>query len=306
MRKFLLFIILQFGYLYSFSCDICGCGVGNYYLGVLPEYKKRFVGLRYQYKTMITHLGVGGTYSYLTTNETHKITELWGAYNFGSKFRVIVFLPFNEINRNSSGLNENKSGFGDIAVQGHYNILNKKKSFSHSLLVHSLWLGAGIKLPTGKYDNTSFDSQSGQQNSFQLGSGSTDLSLHLVYDIRLSDAGINASMNYRNNGVNSNGYKFGNKISSSLIGYYKFLIRENIHLSIQAGVIEESTSKDSKTSSGTIFATGGNLGLLATGAELTWKKVSIGHNFQSPISQSLANGQINARNRVMFYFNYSF
>jgi hypothetical protein len=41
----------------SFACDICGCGVGSYYLGILPEFNKRFIGLRYQHKSLQTHLG---------------------------------------------------------------------------------------------------------------------------------------------------------------------------------------------------------------------------------------------------------
>jgi hypothetical protein len=57
------------------ACDICGCGVGSYYLGILPEFKKRFIGLRYQHKGLITHLNATGGRSYLTTNETYFFRE---------------------------------------------------------------------------------------------------------------------------------------------------------------------------------------------------------------------------------------
>ena len=57
MKKYIITILLA---LFSWSavkaCDICGCGVGSYYLGILPEYNKRFIGLRYQHKNLTTHL----------------------------------------------------------------------------------------------------------------------------------------------------------------------------------------------------------------------------------------------------------
>lgn len=305
MKKILLLSVLLMSFLFSFACDICGCGVGNYYLGILPEYKKRFLGLRYQHKTMLTHLGVGGTYSYLTTTETHHITELWGAYNIGKKFRVVGFLPMNTIQRKGDNLLEKKSGFGDIAVQGHYNFFNRKKSVGNNLLVQSAWAGVGIKLPTGKYDNNSTDTQSGAQNSFQLGSGSTDISLHLMYDVRLGDVGINFNLGYRNNGENTAGYKFGNKFSSAITGYYKLIVKKQFQIALQSGIITEASNKDEKKNSGEVFATGGKLSLFSSTAEISHKKISAGLNFQTPVSQSLANGQTKAQNRVMLYLNFS-
>ena len=57
------------------ACDICGCGVGTYYLGILPDFNKRFVGLRYQHKQLTTHLGPTGNRTPITADETYESLE---------------------------------------------------------------------------------------------------------------------------------------------------------------------------------------------------------------------------------------
>jgi hypothetical protein len=40
------------------ACDICGCGIGGYYSGMLPQYHKHFIGLRWRlsnFKSNIRH-----------------------------------------------------------------------------------------------------------------------------------------------------------------------------------------------------------------------------------------------------------
>lgn len=116
MKKTFLLLFLLLSGKFAGACDICGCGVGSYYIGLLPDFKQRFAGLRYQYKTMRSHLGPGGSTSYLTTDETYRTAELWGGWNIGKKFRLLGFVPLNFSERSNQGVSKNKTGLGDIAV----------------------------------------------------------------------------------------------------------------------------------------------------------------------------------------------
>lgn len=187
-RKYIVLLLFVMGFgSVAKACDICGCGVGSYYLGILPEYNKRFIGLRYQYKTLTTHLGPSGERSPLTADETYQSTELWGGWNIGTRFRVLAFVPYNFNKRESQTGDGDKRGLGDIAVMGYFKLFDNMNTVSDRLLVQSLWIGAGVKAPTGRYEPSERLAVQESPNNFQLGTASTDFTVNAAYDIRYND-----------------------------------------------------------------------------------------------------------------------
>lgn len=286
------------------ACDICGCGIGSYYVGILPEFKKKFIGLRYQHKSLMTHIGNNNQPTYLTTDEVYNITELWGAVNIGKKLRLLGFIPYNFNERKNQGASTNKSGLGDIALMGYYQLLNNHKTTpDNKILVHSLWVGTGIKLPTGLYNNTDKNVFEGIQNTFQLGTGSVDFTLQAVYDIRLQDAGLNTNISYKLNTTNRFDYSYGNKFTLNMLGYYKFKLSKECSAGPNAGIMYETSEKDRKDRSIEIFDSGGYSYTGTAGFELSWKKISLGANYQSPFSQKLAEGKVKGNDRFMMHMS---
>jgi len=288
------------------ACDICGCGVGSYYIGILPEFQKKIIGLRYRYNSLQTHLGPGGSTSYLTTDERYRTAELWGGWTIGKRFRIMAYIPFNFNEKINQGQSFSKSGLGDMGVQGFYQVFNESTTIKNKMLVHSLWIGAGIKLPTGKYDDVQRNSASAQDpNIFQLGTGSTDFTLNAMYDLRIQDAGISASASYKVNSPNKYDYQYGNKFSGAAQLYYKFRIRNKVTVSPNAGAMYETAQKDSEGKFA-MDVSGGRLLSGSLGFETAFSKMAIGVNWQTPILQDMAGGFVKAQNRVMLHLSVPF
>lgn len=286
------------------ACDICGCGVGGNYIGILPEFQKHIFGVRYRFNSLKTHLGIGGTPTYLTTSEAYHTAELWGGWSIGKKFRAMVTIPYGFNENNNQGISKSKNGLGDISAAVYYQLLNNKRTvFTKNLLVQTLWIGAGIKLPAGKY--TAADKQNNIQNAnlFQLGTASTDFTLNAMYDVRIQDAGLNISAGYRINTANKYQYSYGNKFNSTAQLYYKVRIKNKFTLAPNAGIMYEQAKKDidSKIS---VDVSGGSLLVGSVGIETGFKKNAVGANWQTPLSQNLANGFVKANNRAMLHISF--
>lgn len=285
------------------ACDICGCGVGSYYIGILPEFNKKIFGIRYQHKTLRTHLGAGGATSYLTTDETYRTAEIWGGWNVGKRFRIMGYVPLNFNERLNQGVTTSKNGIGDIALTGYYKALDRSKTVGKKLLVQSLWIGGGVKLPTGKYEPSEKQPGMESANIFQLGTNSVDFTVNTMYDIRLQDVGLNANLSYKLNTANSYDYQYGNKFSGNVQAYYKIRIKDVLTISPNTGILYETAEKDmdgkyeSDISGG--YSLTGTIGL-----EAAFSKISIGGNWQTPLSQDLANGFVKANNRMMLHVSF--
>ncbi|MCD8741042.1 transporter [Mucilaginibacter roseus] len=306
MKKYLIILLLAVLSYPTMACDICGCGVGSYYLGILPEYNKRFIGMRYQHKTLVTHLGPFGERTPLTSDETYQTMELWGGWNIGKKFRVLAFVPYNFNERTAQTGDGYKDGLGDVAVMGYYNLLSKRGMVGEQLIVHSLWVGAGIKAPTGKYEPAERKLSSESPNNFQLGTASTDFTLNAAYDVRLMDLGLNVNANYKINTANKYNYRYGNKLTTNALLYYKFRFFKKLTVAPNAGVLYETSQQDVEDKKYTVDVSGGHVLSLVGGLEANYGRFSAGANYQDVASQQLANNRVSAGNRLMVHLSVAF
>ncbi|SEM04059.1 hypothetical protein SAMN05216436_101234 [bacterium A37T11] len=311
MKKLIILsILLSSGTFRLLACDICGCGVGSYYIGILPDFSKRFLGIRYRYSSLQTHLGVNGERTAITADEDYHIAELWGAWNLGSRFRVMAVLPYNINHREvaGAGTTGDKNGVGDVALMGYFKLFEGVHSTaSNRLFVHSLWIGAGVKLPSGTYDNSERSAENADSpNNFQLGTGSTDVTFNVAYDARLMDVGMNVNMLYKVNTNNKYDYRYGNKWTGNALLYYKFLIKQKLRIAPNAGVMVESAVQDREYHTFSVSQSGGHVTSGVFGAEIGLGRFSAGINYQKPISQSLAGGRVNAGSRLMTHVSVAF
>lgn len=306
MKRSIIFFLLVCIAIPSIACDICGSGGGGGYMGILPGFRKHFISLRYSQNSLTTHLGADGSSTYLTTRETFRIAELWGAASIGSRTRIAAFVPVNYLERNSSEGKFTDHGFGDITIIGFYNLFNKqKKLHAGQSLEQSLWIGAGVKLPTGKYNPEEKNVAEGSQNTFQLGTGSTDFLLHTIYDIRLQNTGINANVNYKLTTTNKYDYKYGDKLTINLLAYHKINAGKSSVITVNSGILYERAAKDQTAAHTALWQSGGHSVMGTAGLEISLGKIGLGVNYQTPLSQRLGEEKIRANDRGMAYISFS-
>ena len=282
-------IAIVFSYHKSHACDGCGGGSGNYYFGVSPLFTKNFAGIRYRHSSFSSNLGTRGTF---------QSTELWGRFYPVKNLQIMAFVPYNFNSQTRIDLpNKNISGLGDITVMANYQIFNKKDT--SSIWKHNLLLGGGVKLPTGDYQHKDENGKLTNVN-FQMGTGSLDFILNVVYNIRYKKIGLTTNISYQINSKNPKMHQFGDKISALASLFYVHKIGQ-VAFMPSVGVFMESAKGDKQTGID-VTETGGKATFSNLGLETYYKQYSVGFQYQIPMSQNLQENTIKINNRLVAHF----
>jgi hypothetical protein len=305
MKKVFLLFYLLLVVATAPACDICGCGVGSYYFGVMPQFNKNFAGLRYRSMSFESHLNS----RILRTQEYFHTMELWTRFYASPKLQLMAFVPYSfntqsDVNQVSKRL----QGLNDVAVMANYNVLNLylKNDTLVRKFKHNLWLGGGLKLPTGAYNFEEQDAGQVANANFQLGSGSLDFLLTAFYNVRYLNWGFNQDISYKINTSNSKDYRFGNRISGNSNVFYIQQIQKNLALMPYTGLYYEHSGQDFRSKE-QIRETGGYFTAANVGLDVyIAQRVTVGANYQIPLSQNLGNGELRAQERLNVQFSVLF
>jgi len=304
MKKLSIIFIIVFVSMQSNACPICGCGVGGFYIGLLPGFDSKFIGIRYQYMRYETQIkGDASQFSH----DHYKIAELWGGWTFGNKWQVLGFVPYHFNYQNTDDGIKTKNGLGDITLIASYKLweTSKQNKDDKSMSHQEFWLGGGVKLPTGKYDVDVSDPETelGDVNS-QMGTGSLDFIASAMYNVKLNKFGINTSANYKVNTSNNSNFKFGNRFTANSFVFYQTHVSKT-YLAPNIGMLYENAAINHLNKSD-VTQTGGYVALAAAGFEVNRGNITLGANVQLPVSQNFAVGQTEAKSRGLVHATFTF
>lgn len=301
LRRFSIAILLCFPGGLLFACDVCGCANSGSYFGLMPQSHKSIVGVRYNHMYFETHPDS----KILRTAETFNIAELYARFFPIKRVQVMAFVPYRFDRQSTSAITKTNSGLGDISVLANYNLFNTFMDGSGSSKVtHTLLVGGGIKLPTGKFRFDSNDYLQVANASFQPGTGSVDFVVNAFYTLKYGDWGLSSNVSGKINTTNPEEYRFGNQLYGT-VDVFRTLPVGKYSLTPSVGVYGEKAGhgtdrgKELEITGGTILNGSVSLNFFA-------EKWMLGVTMQKPVYQRSNSGDVFARDRFQVQLGWLF
>lgn len=292
MRIFWMLLLLAVSYAPAQACDVCGGSASDNIFGLLPNYKARFVGFRYQFRHIETeHPPLFEWEQRRFSQDYFQTAEVWGRYGLlGGRLQLYGFLPYNVFYQNDNGTEYLAHGLGDLRLMAQWTVYETVDSAAYQWR-HQLQLAGGVKLPTGSTSRKS--DQLLLPPNMQPGTGSIDFPLNLNYSLQYRKMGVNLETSAQLNLVNQENYRFGHRLSQNLRLFYRQKVRQTLllpSLGLNYQYIEEDRWNGQK-----VDFTGGDTLWASLGLDVFWPGFSIGLNVQKPIAQKLGDGYLQAK-----------
>lgn len=286
------------------ACDVCGCSIGGNYFGILPQFHRHFVGLRWSEQSFRSaHSLISANAGHFDSEESFRSIDVMGRFYLLQRLQILVLAPYHEFRRMESGVETRSKGLGDMSVMASYVLFDTGDSLRRKWR-QTLTIGGGVKLPTGQSNLTNAEGELLHPN-LQPGSGTTDFMLSAAYTVRRGAWGIAADVLGRLNTANhQQDYQFGNRISGSAkVFYWKNV--GNVVILPNAGVFADGSQANRGDSNLTV-GTGGFIALGTLGLDVYMGHFSAGFTFQQPVYQDLGAGKVQSHSRWMATVNYIF
>lgn len=220
MKKILSLIVLVTISSTLLACDICGCGAGGSFLGIIPQFGRSQFGLRTSFRTFDhpnTLLNVNGN-SIVQRDENFQ-TDFTLRLFKKNRIQYFFQVPLKINTRYESLRTTRLSGVGDIQVGATYTLIQQQDS-SAIRFKNLLAIGGGISLPTGKYMQRD-ETKVIMPALFQLGSGAFQYSASIYYSLRYKRWGSTLNAVYSYAQQNEMKYQFGQRYQTALAIFYR-------------------------------------------------------------------------------------
>jgi len=303
MKSSFLFVIILLTATTGFACEICGCGNNNFQIGLLPNFRNGFVGLRYSYSSF--HSEMADDHSEFS-RDRYQSLEVWGGYQV-RRLQLMTFIPYYQAKKVSDDGTSSTSGVGDMMVLANYKIISST-GLSGDLtktIRNELYLGGGIKFATGVNRVNALDPEfnMGSFNS-QPGTGSTDALATLTHNLLWNNSGVITNVAYRFNGSNPQGFRFGNCFYETTSFFHTFKTGSmKVNPLVGVNLMINNTNRFNSTE---IQGSNGHMLNTVVGINIVAGKLGFLANTFIPATQRMYEGQTVLKTRSTVGLTFSF
>lgn len=261
------------------ACDACGCALGGFNFGIIPQNEAHFVGVKYSQAHFYAEMWHAGQREY--SNDRYQRLDIMGRVALRERLQLNVVLPYMYNQMKGSHESETLRGLGDPMLMVNYKVLDQKGNPMESWL-HNLWLGGGAKAPLANFEF----SQTTQliNPNFQLGSGSWDYLTMANYTTMKNRWGLNVEGVYKINTANSIDYRFGNQYNVQGSVFYKPKAEKILPIPM-LGVYHEKAGMHTFEGFYQVNS-GGSATFGQAGVQVQFSNMMLHANYQLPINQS--------------------
>lgn len=192
------------------ACDICGCSGSNSGNGIIPQFKKNFIGLMYGHASFqskhLPDLISGQSESF--SKERFQSLSLWGRWHVNKRLQLFASIPYSVAVKNENDKRYPVDGWGDVSLWGNFIVIDNNDS-QYLRNRHFLSFGSGVKFFTGSFNTQSLNEW---VNINMLPStGTNDVLLQANYAFRRDNIGLSGNVMHQLMGQTATGYDFANR-----------------------------------------------------------------------------------------------
>lgn len=295
----------------SSACDICGCGSGASFMGMIPQYGRSQIALRTHYGSYLhpnTDLNYNGASRVLRDDlSSAEITYR----HFHQRWVLSATLPVKNNVRHESLRTSVNQGLGDAQLGALFTLVNNADSMELQWK-HLLAFGGQLRLPTGKYMQRD-ETKTMLPVLMQTGTGAYAWTSQVYYTVRYKRWGALTNMQYTIAAANELNYQWGNQTMASSALFYKRDVRfkkKNQNAAPYASAEERVVSilpsigytlehsafdKEHKTK---VEHTGGTAHLLSASLDVYAGRMAFSIYYQHALQQVLTDAQPINRHRA--------
>jgi len=289
MIKPLLVLLLVFSvHALALACDACGCSVMGQPTGLLTEYKRNYLSLGWNRAGYSSAPGVGEG-----SVDVFQSFDISFQYYLSGRWRAGLYQAYRYNTREVNQVTQSVQGFADTHLTTDYTFFRKTSSDAFEVYLD---IGAGLSLPTGKYDAHIHEHD--LPENFNPGNGSLGVSLQQTNSVSYRSIGMVLKNSWTHYAETSAGYDFGDQWAGNLLVFYSQSLDSLISFVPMAGIEMENTMADHHPNGTEVHGTGGKGAFFSAGCQVKMKNWLCTFQYLLPLSNHFSDGEVEAGNRM--------